>query len=121
MQAPLQAPLPLPAVTSRIAVRAVEKLEIQPRCEVELMASVEESGVQGTWLLEESTRKRPPVSVARAPVQVVSNQVPVRLLNARSEPVTVYAGMEIATLEQADVPVERIQTTAKDYEPHVDE
>ena len=87
-------------------MRAVEKLEIQPRCEVELMASVDESGVQGTWLLEESTRKCPPTSVARALVRVVSNRVPVRLLNARSEPVIVYAGMEIATLEQAEVPIE---------------
>ena len=102
-------------------MRAVEKLEIQPWCEVELMASVDESGVQGTWLLEESTRKRPPASVARALVRVVSNRVPVRLLNARCEPVIVYAGMEIATLEQAEVPIERIQTIAKDYEPHVDE
>ena len=116
----LQAPSPPPAVTSRIAVRAVEKLEIQPQCEVEL-ARVDESEVQGTWLLEESTRKRPPASVARALVQVVSNRVPVRLLNAQSEPVTVHAGMEIATLEQAEVPVERVQTIAKDYEPHVDE
>ncbi len=43
--------------------------------------------------------------MARALVEVASDRVPVRLLNTRSEPVTVYAGMEIATLEQAEVPV----------------
>ena len=118
---PLQAPLQPSTVTSRIAVRAIEKLEIQPRCEVEIMASVDQLGVQGTWLLEESTRMHPPASVARTLVQVVSNQVPVRLLNTRSEPVTIYAGTEDATLEQVEVPMESVQTISSDSRMTIDE
>ena len=118
---PLHAPSVPHAATGRIAVRAREKLEIQPWSEVEIIASIEQPGVQGTWLLEESTRKRPAASVARALVQVVSGQVPVRLLNARAETITVYAGSEIATLEQMEVPVESIQTVTSSYTSTVDE
>jgi len=85
------------------------------------MASVDQLGVQGTWLLEESTRKHPPASVVRALVQVVSNQVHVHLLNTRSEPVTVYAGTEDATLEQVEVPVESVQTISSDGRMTIDE
>jgi len=54
-------------------------------------------------------------------VQVVSNQVPVRLLNTRSEPVTIYAGTEDATLEQVEVPVESVQTISSDSRMTIDE
>ena len=54
-------------------------------------------------------------------MQVVSGQVPVHLLNARAETTTVYAGSEIATLEQVEVPVQSIQTVVGSYESTVDE
>ncbi len=74
------------------------------------MAHVEGTGGEAARLLKESTRKHPPVSVARALVQVVFDQVPVCLLNTRPEPITIYAGTEIATLERAEVLSERIQS-----------
>ncbi len=85
------------------------------------MARVEQSVEQGTWLLEESTRKRPPASVARSLVQVVSNRVPVRLLNTLPEPVTVYGGTEIATLEQVTVPVATERTVTSVGDTPIDE
>ena len=96
---PLSAPSVLLAATDRITVQAREKFEIPPWSEVEVIASIEQPGLQGTWLLDQSTQKRRAASVARALVQVVSGQVRVRLLNSRAETVTVYAGLEIATLE----------------------
>ena len=52
---------------------------------------------------------------------VVSGQVPIHLLNAQAETITLYAGSEIATLEQVEVPVESIQTDARGYVSTVDE
>ena len=52
---------------------------------------------------------------------MVSGQVPVRLLNSWAETVTVYAGSEIATLEQVEIPVESIQAVATGYEFTIDD
>ena len=38
----------------------------------------------------------------------MTNQVPVRLLNPKSEPITVYSGTEIATLEGVEVSTESV-------------
>ena len=57
--------------------------------------------MEGNW------DKRLPAAVARALVEPRSGKVPVRLLNARAETVTVRAGSEIATLE----PVEPLPDT----------
>ena len=62
-------------------------------------------------MLKESM-KCPPTAVAQVLVHLVLNCVPVYLLNTRSEPVTIYAGMEVATLEQAEVPSASIQAVA---------
>ncbi len=43
-------------------------------------------------------------------------QIPVRLLNTRAEPVILYARSEIATLEQVEVPVVAITTSAGECE-----
>ena len=106
---PLRAPPNRLAPSSRIAVQAIEKIELPPLSMTEIMGRVDTPDVEGTWLLEESTRKRPAASVARSLVQVSSNQVPVRLLNSRTGPITIYAGSEIATLEQMEVPVQRVE------------
>ena len=60
---PLHAPPVLLTATDRITIRAREKLDIQPWSEVKITASVEQPEVQGTWLLEKSTRKHPAPSV----------------------------------------------------------
>ena len=54
-------------------------------------------------------------------MQVLSGQVPVHLLNARAETITVYVGSEIVTLEQVEVPMQSIQTVVSGYEFTVDE
>ncbi len=54
--------------------------------------------------------------MARALVEVVSNQIPVHRLTTRTEPVILYAGSEIATLEQVEDPVAAITTSASECE-----
>ena len=108
---PLQAPPMLSSPTKKIAVRAIERIEIQPGSIVEMMAKVDQADANGTWLLEESDRHRQPASVARALVQVSSGKVPIQLLNTRAETVTVFADTELATLEEAEIPVQAVQTT----------
>ena len=55
-----------------------------------------------TWILE-GAAKRNSVMVARAIVKPEEGKVPIRLLNPRDVPVTVYQGATIATLERVDV------------------
>ena len=42
----------------------------------------------------------------------MNTRVPVRLLNPRAEPLMVYAGMELATLEEAETPVESVNAVS---------
>ena len=71
--------------------------------ELEIMAEVEgHQELSGIWLLEESVKKCSPAAVARALVRVNAGHVPVRLVNVRSEPVTLYKGLKIATIEQVE-------------------
>ena len=73
---------------------------------IEVIGCLDEPVDPGTaWLLEETTDKRAPTAVTRALVQPMNTRVPVRLLNLRAEPLMVYAGMELATLEEAETPV----------------
>ena len=60
------------------------------------------------WLMEETMEKRAPAAVARALVQPAGTRVPVRLLNPRAEPLMVYAGTELATLEEVEARVESV-------------
>ena len=70
---------------------------------MEVLARVDES-CKGEWLLEKSSKTRVPVAVARSPVRVTNSSVLVLILNPRAEPVTLYAGTEIAVLESAESP-----------------
>ena len=56
------------------------------------------------WLLQGAVDKSLPAAVACALVAPTSTTVPVRLLNPLTEPVTVYAGMTLATLESVEPP-----------------
>ena len=69
-----------------------------------LLAASIEVPVEGMWLVQEATDKCLPAAVAGALVEPASTAIPLRLLNPQTEPVTVYAGMTLATLEHAEVP-----------------
>ena len=112
MYLPLQSPVCAPAPRDKISVCTVERFEIPPWSEKKIMATVQQAGAQGVWLLEESNNKCCSTSVARALVQVMSDQVPVCLLNTQAEPITVYPGTEIATLQQVELPTANVRAVA---------
>ena len=74
-----------------------------------------------TWMLE-GTTKRSSVKVARAIVRPDYGQIPVRLLNPRDKPSTIYAGTVLARLEEVDEPesvnavIEKREATGKPAE-----
>ena len=81
-------------------VRAVQTVEVPPRSILEVMACLEVGG-GGVWLLEEPEGKSLPVIVARALVQPTSMTTSVQILNPGEEPVMVYSGTTLATVESA--------------------
>ena len=58
----------------------VNKIEMPPNSELEVMARVDESVGEGTWLMEESTNVGLPVEVAQALMRTMTNRVPAHLL-----------------------------------------
>ena len=68
-----------------------------------LLAASIEVPVEGMWLVQEATDKCLPAAVAGALVEPVSTAIPLCLLNPQTEPVTEYASMTLATLEDAEV------------------
>ena len=79
-------------------VRAARTVEVPAHSMLKVPGNVEDT-VVGTWLLEQATDKCLPVAVAHALVEPTSTTIPVRVLNSFEDPVTVYAGMLLATLQ----------------------
>ena len=95
---PLQSPSLTTEDTIDRKVRCTNTVEIPSRSVLEITGSLETSK-KGTWLIEEVAIKPPPVAVACALVQTPATIVPVRVLNVTLEPVTLYAGMVVATIQ----------------------
>ena len=69
------------------------------------MADVEDGNItKATWILEGSN-PRSSLMVARSIVKPEEGKVPVRLVNLRGEPATVYQGTTLAVLEQVEEPI----------------
>ena len=117
---PLQEP-PERSTSTTHTVCVESKIEIPPSSELEVMAKVDESVGEGTWVMEESANVRLPIAVARALVETMTNRVPVRLLNPRSEPITLYAGTEVATLERVEIPAETVSAVGNVHVPEAGE
>lgn len=97
---PLDGPVATVDVEHVSRVCLSEELRIPPRSEVEVMGCVREPLESGTWLL--TGTKRPAAAVAAALVNPEHGQVPVRLLNPRSQAVFIRKGEEIGTLERVE-------------------
>ena len=67
------------------------------------MASLE-APVERVWVLQVETNKCLPVAVACVLVEPTLTGIPLWLLNPHAEPVTVYAGMTLVTLEEVESP-----------------
>ena len=88
--------------TAQPMVCAVTTTCIPPNSEVEVIARLSQPVEGGTWLLEKAPGERHAACVARAVVSPQSDQVVVGLLNPRPEPVNLYKGSRIATLEPVE-------------------
>ena len=84
-------------------VCATETVLIPPCSELEVMGQVQDMPDGKVWLLEESPGNQLPTSVARALVSS-AELIPVRLLNHRSETVTVHRCQKLAVVEEVESP-----------------
>ena len=89
--------------TTDLPVRAAMTVEVPPRSTLQITGDIVEA-VEGTWLLEEATNKHLPFAVARALIEPTSTTVPLCILNPSEDPVTVYTGMLVATLQSVEMP-----------------
>ena len=94
----LRAPASLPERGDSHLVQSTATVEVPPHSTLQIMGKVE-APVEGVWLLEESMTKNPSVAVARALVEPVNGSLPICVLNHTEEPITLYSGMVLATLE----------------------
>ena len=85
-----------------LTVCAMETIQVPPSSEMEIMATVQGQPCIGPWPLEGVQRGRLPVVIARALVEPRAGCVPVRLVNPRSEPMTIYQNTTLATLEKPE-------------------
>ena len=75
-----------------------------PGCsEIEIMAKVLSAATGGSWIVEGDPAKSNAVMVARTLVSPNNQTIPVRLLNPRSETITVSKGTTIAMMEAVAV------------------
>ena len=83
-----------------VALVINKPLTIPPQSEMEVLLEVPHGlrPTTTTWLVEPIQEKRP-VEVARALVTPVEGQIPVRLLNTRSDSIQISKGKTIAVLE----------------------
>lgn len=86
----------LSEATAELLVHAAVTVEVPPRSTLQVGGKIAETA-EGTWLLEEATGKQLLFAVARALVEPTSPTVPLCILNASEDPVTVYAGMEVVS------------------------
>ena len=90
--------------TSEPQVRAAMTVEVPSRTCLQTTATLT-AAVEGIWVIEDTTAKCRPYAVARSLVELNGTEVPVRILNPTSEPITVYAGVLLGTLERVATPV----------------
>ena len=101
-------------------VCATETITIPPCSELEVMARVQEAPDGDVWILEEPEKGHPPATVARALV-ARSKFVPVRLLNTRTESVTVYRQQQLGVLESVEFPSETTVASIENKDSEVPE
>ena len=99
----LGAPSAFDPCTDTQQVRVTTTITVPART-IMTVSAHSEKPVQGVWLVEEAPAKQLHLAVGRAVVEPLSIDVPVRLLNVSDEPVTIYAGAVVATLQPVELP-----------------
>ena len=82
-----------------IGVTISKTLQVPAYSEMEVMANMAQPKAPGTWIMEGDAT---PVMVARSLLDSPNTQIPVRLMNPSDQPVTLYKGKRIATLEPVE-------------------
>ena len=106
------------SVLNQVEIAARETFTIGAMSEMETMGEMQ-SDCEGTWITEAKQPRRTQVVVARAIVTPQGGRVPMRLLNPKSEPLTIYKGTRLAIAEPID-PVEIIGSLDKECISQVD-
>ena len=88
---------------AELSVCCAATVEIPPRSSMQITGSTTRP-MEGTWLLEEAPAKKLPVAVARGLVEPRATEVSLVVLNPSVEPVTVYRGTTMATLQSVELP-----------------
>jgi len=60
----------------------------------------------GTWLIKDHLSKKPQVLIARAVVTPQQGRIPIRVLNLKAEPLTVYKDTKVAKAELLENDIE---------------
>ena len=85
--------------TATIGVTMGETLQVPAYSEMEVMANLVQPEASGMWIMEGDAT---PVMVARSLLANPGGEIPVRLMNSGDQPVTLYKGKRIATLEPVE-------------------
>lgn len=101
----------------QMGVTVEENFTIAAESEMEIMGTVSDK-CNGTWLVEDLLTKKPPLLIARAVVTPLQGRIPVRVLNLKAEPITVYKGTRIATAELLGRDIETVSVVSE--EPDVE-
>ena len=94
-------------------------VKVPPRTVMAVPAQFE-TPVQGVWLVEEAPVKYLHFAVGRAIVEPSSTRTLVCVVNISDEPVTLYAGSVIVTLQPVEVPV-GVSAMNQEGEPDIDD
>ena len=116
---PLDVPTPIQSCSGNQQIRPINTVEVPPRSMMEVPAYFE-TAVSGVWLVEGAANKCSQVAIARAIVQPTSTIIPVCVLNVSEEPVTLYAGAVIATMQHIELPAE-VGVVTNDVAPEIDD
>ena len=110
-----------PATLTPTMVIVERKTHIPPNSEMEILGQVKGIPPAEICLLE-SAHRYPWLEVARALVRPHERSVPVRVLNTGVDPITLFRGQVLGTLEQADPQEQSIASVqATDREPALSE
>ena len=93
---PLDPPMPMQTCQTVQSVRCLNTVEALPHSMMEIPAYFD-TEVEGVWLVEETTSKNLPVTIARVVVKPHMATIPVCALNMSDQTATLYARTVVGT------------------------
>ena len=100
----LKSPASVNDQVAHYPIGSAETVELPPRSMMQIMGSVKVP-TKGVWLLEGPIKKSLPVTVTCTLVEPTNTRIPVHVVNPLEEPITVYSGTVLGTLEEVDTPM----------------